>query len=237
MKNLAEPAAARAGSTEPAVARVREFSPVRSVPLDVPPHTFLGRSSNTADPLSRTPGGKSHSGIRDGPSSAVISSHWRGTLPDREGLWTGAHPEKLVSFTAFRESYLYLLCDISTSDLFDTSRVIQLVATLFSRTTTRQRRQSPHDWAVDAMRDAIRDGNPLCWMSLMTAVRRRWPDWVQRLLPLVWISPVVYQVRVSGLGFTGIKDWQRRGGWVGGIGRLVEFIEHGPLFSLTGSLA
>ncbi|SGY41804.1 BQ5605_C003g02561 [Microbotryum silenes-dioicae] len=139
-------------------------------------------------------------GIRDGPSSAVISSHWRGTLPDREGLWTGAHPEKLVSFTAFRESYLSLLCDISTSDLFDTSRVIQLVATLFS-------------------------------------LRRRWPDWVQHLSPLVWISPVVYQVRVSGLGFTGIKDWQRRGGWVGGIGRLVEFIQHGPLFSLTGSLA
>ncbi|SCZ92811.1 BZ3500_MvSof-1268-A1-R1_C142g00758 [Microbotryum saponariae] len=70
-------------------------------------------------------------GIRDGPSSAVISSRWRGTLPDREGLWTGDHPE---------------------------SRVIQLVATLFFRTTTRQRRQSPLDWAVEAMRDALGEG-------------------------------------------------------------------------------
>ncbi|SCZ87240.1 BZ3500_MvSof-1268-A1-R1_C151g00794 [Microbotryum saponariae] len=112
-------------STAPAGAQVGEALPVRPVPW---------------------------TGIRDGPSSAVISSRWRGTLPDREGLWTGDHPERLVIFTAFGESYLSLLCDISTSDLFDTSRVIQLVATLFFRTTTRQRRQSPLDWAVEAMR-------------------------------------------------------------------------------------
>ncbi|SCZ92777.1 BZ3500_MvSof-1268-A1-R1_C146g00773 [Microbotryum saponariae] len=99
-------------------------------------------------------------GIRDGPSSAVISSRWRGTLPDREGLWTGDHPERLVIFTAFGESYLSLLCDISTSDLFDTSR----------------RRQSPLDWAVEAMRDALGEGRPHCWTSLMKAVGRRWPD-------------------------------------------------------------
>ncbi|SCZ88902.1 BZ3501_MvSof-1269-A2-R1_C46g00231 [Microbotryum saponariae] len=98
------------------------------------------------------------------------SSRWRGTLPDREGLWTGDHPERLVIFTAFGESYLSLLCDISTSDLFDTSRVIQLVATLFFRTTTRQRRQSPLDWAVEAMRDALGEGRPHCWTSLMKAV-------------------------------------------------------------------
>ncbi|SDA06262.1 BZ3501_MvSof-1269-A2-R1_Chr10-1g02374 [Microbotryum saponariae] len=163
-------------STAPAGAQVGEALPVRPVPLDVPPHTFLGRPGAAADPLARTPGGESHSGIRDGPSSAVISSRWRGTLPDREGLWTGDHPERLVIFTAFGESYLSLLCDISTSDLFDTSRVIQLVATLFFRTTTRQRRQSPLDWAVEAMRDALGEGRPHCWTSLMKAVGRRWPD-------------------------------------------------------------
>ncbi|SCZ87236.1 BZ3500_MvSof-1268-A1-R1_C154g00800 [Microbotryum saponariae] len=64
----------------------------------------------------------------------------------------------------------FFLCDISTSDLFDTSRVIQLVATLFFRTTTRQRRQSPLDWAVEAMRDALGEGRPHCWTSLMKAV-------------------------------------------------------------------
>ncbi|SCZ95626.1 BZ3500_MvSof-1268-A1-R1_C057g00250 [Microbotryum saponariae] len=163
-------------STAPAGAQVGEALPVRPVPLDVPPHTFLGRPGAAADPLARTPGGESHSGIRDGPSSAVISSRWRGTLPDREGLWTGDHPERLVIFTAFGESYLSLLCDISTSDLFDTSRVIQLVATLFFRTTTRQRRQSPLDWAVEAMRTRLEKGRPHCWTSLMKAVGRRWPD-------------------------------------------------------------
>ncbi|SCZ99877.1 BZ3500_MvSof-1268-A1-R1_C108g00596 [Microbotryum saponariae] len=138
-------------STAPAGAQVGEALPVRPVPLDVPPHTFLGRPGAAADPLART-------------------------LPDREGLWTGDHPERLVIFTAFGESYLSLLCDISTSDLFDTSRVIQLVATLFFRTTTRQRRQSPLDWAVEAMRDALGEGRPHCWTSLMKAVGRRWPD-------------------------------------------------------------
>ncbi|SCZ95591.1 BZ3500_MvSof-1268-A1-R1_C054g00226 [Microbotryum saponariae] len=97
-----------------------------------------GGSAAARPPLARTPGGESHSGIRDGPSSAVISSRWRGTLPDREGLWTGDHPERLVIFTAFGESYLSLLCDISTSDLFDTSRVIQLVATLFFQAVGRR---------------------------------------------------------------------------------------------------
>ncbi|SDA00936.1 BZ3500_MvSof-1268-A1-R1_Chr9g10930 [Microbotryum saponariae] len=155
--------------------RIRKLEQMTGPP-GRPPHTFLGRPGAAADPLARTPGGESHSGIRDGPSSAVISSRWRGTLPDREGLWTGDHPERLVIFTAFGESYLSLLCDISTSDLFDTSRVIQLVATLFFRTTTRQRRQSPLDWAVEAMRDALGEGRPHCWTSLMKAVGRRWPD-------------------------------------------------------------
>ncbi|SCZ95646.1 BZ3500_MvSof-1268-A1-R1_C119g00652 [Microbotryum saponariae] len=44
------------------------------------------------------------------------------------------------------------------------------------RTTTRQRRQSPLDWAVEAMRDALGEGRPHCWTSLMKAVGRRWPD-------------------------------------------------------------
>ncbi|SCZ92913.1 BZ3500_MvSof-1268-A1-R1_C066g00326 [Microbotryum saponariae] len=146
------------------------------VPLDVPPHTILERSGNTADPLVRSPGGESHSARRDGPSSAVISSRWRGTLPDREGLWTGDNPDRLVTFTTFGKSYLSLLCDISTSDLFTTDRVIQLVATLFVRSTSPKRRQSPHDWAVDTMTDALRDERPHCWTTLMTEVGRRWPD-------------------------------------------------------------
>ncbi|SGY55080.1 BQ5605_C006g03961 [Microbotryum silenes-dioicae] len=59
---------------------------------------------------------------------------------------------------------------------------------------------------------------------------------VQHLSHLVWISTVRYQVRALGLGFIGIRDWQRRGRWVGGIGCQVEFIELGPMLSLTGSL-
>ncbi|SCZ92166.1 BZ3500_MvSof-1268-A1-R1_Chr5-2g07678 [Microbotryum saponariae] len=175
---VSEPAVARAGFSEPAAARAGEFTftPVRSVPLDVPPHTILERSGNTADPLVRSPGGESHSARRDGPSSAVISSRWRGTLPDREGLWTGDNPDRLVTFTTFGKSYLSLLCDISTSDLFTTDRVIQLVATLFVRSTSPKRRQSPHDWAVDTMTDALRDERPHCWTTLMTEVGRRWPD-------------------------------------------------------------
>ncbi|SCZ93252.1 BZ3500_MvSof-1268-A1-R1_Chr6-2g08560 [Microbotryum saponariae] len=173
LKSSPEPAAARAGVSEPAVARAGEFTftLVRSVPLDVPPHTILERSGNTADPLVRSPGGESHSARRDGPSSAVISSRWRGTLPDQEGLWTGDNPDRLVTFTTFGKSYLSLLCDISTSD-----RVIQLVATLFVRSTSPKRRQSPHDWAVDTMTDALRDERPHCWTTLMTEVGRRWPD-------------------------------------------------------------
>ncbi|SDA02212.1 BZ3500_MvSof-1268-A1-R1_Chr7-3g09563 [Microbotryum saponariae] len=175
---VSEPAVARAGFSEPAAARAGEFTftPVRSVPLDVPPHTILERSGNTADPLVRSPGGESHSARRDGPSSAVISSRWRGTLPDREGLWTGDNPDRLVTFTTFGKSYLSLLCDISTSDLFTTDRVIQLVATLFVRSTSPKRHQSPHDWAVDTMMDALRDERPHCWTTLMTEVGRRWPD-------------------------------------------------------------
>ncbi|SCV71304.1 BQ2448_2892 [Microbotryum intermedium] len=148
-------------SAEPAAAKVGEFMLVRLVPLDVPPLTLLGHSGNTADPLDCTPGGESHSVLRVGPSPAVISSRWRGTLPDREGLWTGDHPERLVTFTAFGELYLSLLCDILTADLFTTNRVVQLVATLFARTTSCQR---------------LREGRPYCWTSLMTAVGRCWPD-------------------------------------------------------------
>ncbi|SGY43977.1 BQ5605_C001g00096 [Microbotryum silenes-dioicae] len=62
------------------------------------------------------------------------------------------------------------------------------------------------------------------------------PVVVQHLSHLVWISTVRYQVRALGLGFIGIRDWERRGGWVGGIGCQVEFIELGPMLSLTGSL-
>ncbi|SCZ99856.1 BZ3500_MvSof-1268-A1-R1_C104g00572 [Microbotryum saponariae] len=170
---VSEPAVARAGFSEPAAARAGEFTfpPVRSVPLDVPHTPFWNIQAIPLTPCS-FPGGESHSARRDGPSSAVISSRWRGTLPDREGLWTGDNPDRLVTFTTFGKSYLSLLCDISTSDLFTTDRVIQLVATLFVRSTSPKRRQSPHDWAVDTMTDALRDERPHCWTTLMTEVGR-----------------------------------------------------------------
>ncbi|SCZ89082.1 BZ3501_MvSof-1269-A2-R1_C68g00382 [Microbotryum saponariae] len=174
---VSEPAVARAGFSEPAAARAGEFTftPVRSVPLDVPHTPFWNVQAIPLTPCS-FPWGESHSARRDGPSSAVISSRWRGTLPDREGLWTGDNPDRLVTFTTFGKSYLSLLCDISTSDLFTSDRVIQLVATLFVRSTSPKRRQSPHDWAVDTMTDALRDERPHCWTTLMTEVGRRWPD-------------------------------------------------------------
>ncbi|SCZ95579.1 BZ3500_MvSof-1268-A1-R1_C052g00219 [Microbotryum saponariae] len=158
LKSSPEPAAARAGVSEPAVARLDSLNQ---------PQRGLGSLR-----LRRA--------RKDGPSSAVISSRWRGTLPDREGLWTGDNPDRLVTFTTFGKSYLSLLCDISTSDLFTTDRVIQLVATLFVRSTSPKRRQSPHDWAVDTMTDALRDERPHCWTTLMTEVGRLF---VSRLRP------------------------------------------------------
>ncbi|SDA02703.1 BZ3501_MvSof-1269-A2-R1_C56g00311 [Microbotryum saponariae] len=139
---------------------------------------------------------------RDGPSSAVISSRWRGTLPDREGLWTGDNPDRLVTFTTFGKSYLSLLCDISTSDLFTTDRVIQLVATLFVRSTSPKRRQSPHDWAVDTMTDALRDERPHCWTTLMTEVGRRWPDpgFAEPSVPRLLRVPTVFVSRLRPCG-------------------------------------
>ncbi|SDA04180.1 BZ3500_MvSof-1268-A1-R1_C120g00654 [Microbotryum saponariae] len=154
--------------------RIRKLEQMTGPPGRPPAHIF-GRPGAAADPLARTPGGESHSGIRDGPSSAVISSRWRGTLPDREGLWTGDHPERLVIFTAFGESYLSLLCDISTSDLFDTSRVIQLGDAIFSY-------DNPTAPPIPARLGRRGDEGrawrrrPHCWTSLMKAVGRRWPD-------------------------------------------------------------
>ncbi|SDA02274.1 BZ3501_MvSof-1269-A2-R1_C53g00288 [Microbotryum saponariae] len=122
------------GNPKPVVSTPRNvFSNWRNRSPWTFPTPILERSGNTADPLVRSPGGESHSARRDGPFSAVISSRWRGTLPDREGLWTGDNPDR---------------------DLFTTDRVIQLVATLFVRSTS-PKRQVGRRWPDPGFADRV----------------------------------------------------------------------------------
>ncbi|SCZ95533.1 BZ3500_MvSof-1268-A1-R1_C050g00187 [Microbotryum saponariae] len=76
-------------------------------------------------------------------------------IADREGLWTGDHPERLVIFTAFGESYLSLLCDISTSDLRHEPSDPACGDAIFSYDNTDSAANPQLDWAVEAMRDAL----------------------------------------------------------------------------------